>query len=392
MYVLFCCTALTLQQRFIGVLKNMKVAIVHDWLVNYGGAERVVEELLKIFPEAEIYTLVYNKKKMASHFPPEKIHTSFVQKIPFSSKLYTKLLSLMPKAFESFDFSDYDLIISSSSSCAKGIITPTSSTYIAYIHSPMRYAWDLYFDYFKRSGFLTRFFMKRQMPKIRQWDFISSQRIDYIIANSSYISRRIKKFWGRDSQVIYPPVDTKRLGWNGKASEDFYVVFSRFVSYKRIDLAISACGELGKKLVVIGSGSQEKELKKLASKYHNSEIKFTGRISDEEVKDYLQRCKALIFCAEEDFGIIPVEAQACGRPVIAFKKGGALETVKENVTGIFFEEQETQSVVNAVKKFEELYDKNAFSPQAICEHAQNFSSEKFQNNIKQLVSKVQKQN
>lgn len=392
MYVLFCCTALTLQQRFIGVLKNMKVAIVHDWLVNYGGAERVVEELLKIYPDADIYTLVYNKKKMASHFPPEKIHTSFVQKIPFSSKLYTKLLSLMPKAFESFDFSDYDLIISSSSSCAKGIITPTSSTYIAYIHSPMRYAWDLYFDYFKRSGFLTRFFMKRQMPKIRQWDFISSQRIDNIVANSSYIARRIKKFWGRDSQVIYPPVDTKRLGWNGKQSEDFYVVFSRFVSYKRIDLAISACGELGKKLVVIGSGSQEKELKKLASKYRNSEITFTGRISDEEVKDYLQRCKALIFCAEEDFGIIPVEAQACGRPVIAFKKGGALETVKENITGIFFEEQETRSVADAIKKFEELYDKNTFSPQAICEHAQNFSSEKFQNNIKQFVSKVQKQN
>ena len=367
----------------------MKVAIVHDWLVNYGGAERVVEELLKIYPDADIFTLVYNRKKMASHFAPKKVHTSFVQKIPFSSKLYTKLLSLMPKAFESFDFSNYDLIISSSSSCAKGIITPTSSTYIAYIHSPMRYAWDLYFDYFKRSGFLTRFFMKRQMPKIRQWDFISSQRIDNIVANSSYIARRIKKFWGRDSQVIYPPVDTKRLGWNGKQSENFYVVFSRFVSYKRIDLAISACGELGKKLVVIGSGSQEKELKKLASKYHNSEITFTGRISDEEVKDCLQRCKALIFCAEEDFGIIPVEAQACGRPVIAFKKGGALETVKENVTGIFFEEQETHSVVNAINKFEELYDKNTFSPQTICEHAQNFSAEKFQNNIKQLVLKVQ---
>lgn len=368
----------------------MKVAIVHDWLVNYGGAERVVEEMLKLYPDADIYTLVYNEKKMAKHFPPEKVHTSFVQKIPCATKLYTKFLSLMPKAFESFDFSGYDLIIASSSSCAKGVITPTASTYIAYIHSPMRYAWDLYFDYFKRSGFLTRFFMKRQMPKIRQWDYISSQRIDVIAANSKYISKRIKKFWGRDSQVIYPPVDTKRLGWNGKPSEDFYVVFSRFVSYKRIDLAISACGELGKKLVVIGSGSQEKELKKLAEKYRNAQITFTGRISDEEVKDYLQRCKALIFCAEEDFGIIPVEAQACGRPVIAFGKGGALETVVDGVTGIFFDEQKTESVVNAIKKFEELSEKNTFVPKKICEHAENFSTEKFQKNLQELINKSQK--
>ena len=364
---------------------TMKVAIVHDWLVNYGGAERVVEEFLKIYPDAEIFTLVYDKKKMASHFPPEKVHTSFVQKIPFSSKLYTKMLSLMPKAFESFDFSLYDLVISSSSSCAKGIITPTATPYIAYIHSPMRYCWDLYFDYLKRAGKLTAFFMKRQIPKIRQWDYISSQRIDTLIANSSYISRRIKKFWNRDSAVIYPPVDTERLSWNELPPQDFYVAFSRFVPYKRLDLAISACGMLGRKLVVIGSGGQEEELKNLAKKYPSAEITFTGRISDDEVKDYLQKCRALIFCAEEDFGIIPVEVQACGRPVIAYAKGGALETVISGKTGVFFEKQEIQNVAEAIEEFERLEKEGSFIPQEICEHAKRFSADRFRKEIKEAV-------
>jgi glycosyltransferase involved in cell wall biosynthesis len=218
----------------------MKVAIVHDWLVKYGGAERVVEEMLKLYPDADIYTLVYDEKKMGKIFPKEKVHTSFVQKLPMSTRLYTKLLTLMPKAFESFDFSGYDLVLCSSSSCAKGVITPPDVPHICYIHSPMRYAWDQFFEYRKRSGRLTRFFMNRWMPSIRLWDFISSQRIDSLIANSKYIARRIQKYWNLPSTVIYPPVDTGRLSPNNKESEDFYVVFSRFVPYKRIDLAISA--------------------------------------------------------------------------------------------------------------------------------------------------------
>lgn len=366
----------------------MKVAIVHDWLVNYGGAERVVEAFLKIFPDADIFTLVYDEKKMGKIFPKEKIHTSFVQKIPMASKLYTKMLPLMPKAFESFDFSGYDLVLCSSSSCAKGVITLPSVPHIAYIHSPMRYAWDQFFEYQKRTSKLVAHFMGKFMPNIRLWDFVSSQRIDKLIANSNFIKRRIKKYWNLDSDVIYPPVDTARLSPNGKAPEDFYVVFSRFVPYKRIDLAISACGELGKKLVVIGGGSQEKELKNLASKYKNAEIKFTGRISDGEVKDYLQRCKAMIFSAEEDFGIIPVEAQACGRPVIAFAKGGALETVIDGKTGVFFEKQETESVIEAIKKFETLSGKNVFNSSEIALHAQSFSTERFCKEIKNAVDEV----
>ncbi len=365
----------------------MKVAIVHDWLVNYGGAERVVESFLKIYPDADIYTLVYDKNKMATHFPPEKVHTSFMQKWPMSTKLYTKFLTFMPKAFESFDLSSYDLVLCSSSSCAKGVITSPAVPHIAYIHTPMRYAWDLFFDYRKRSGSLTKFFMNRWMPSIRLWDFVSSQRIDTLIANSNYIARRIKKFWNRESTVIYPPVDTGRLSPNGKEPEDFYVVFSRFVPYKRIDLAISACLKLNKKLVVIGSGSCEKELKALAAGSKN--ITFTGRISDKEVEQYLQRCKALIFCAEEDFGIIPVEAQACGRPVIAYGKGGSLETVVDGKTGLFFEQQNIESVAETVNRFEKLSENGIFfNSKMIAEHSASFSEERFRKQIEETVNKT----
>ncbi len=366
----------------------MKVAIVHDWLVTYGGAERVVEQMLKMYPEADIFTLVYDEKKMGKIFPKEKVHTSFVQKIPKATKLYTKFLSLMPKAFESFDLTSYDLVIASSSSCAKGVITSPNTAFVAYIHSPMRYAWDLYYDYFKRSGKITRFFMKRQMGAIRQWDFLSSQRINVLVANSSYIKKRIKKFWNRDAKVIFPPVDTDRLSPGNMEIEDFYVVFSRFVSYKRVDLAISACGQLGRKLVVIGSGSQEAELKALASKYRNAEIKFTGRISDEEVQTYLQKCRGMIFSAEEDFGIIPVECQACGRPVIAFGKGGALETVVDGTTGIFFDQQTEESLKNAILRFEDLDKAGTFKTDVIVGHAQKFSSERFRKELQSVIDET----
>ncbi len=361
----------------------MKVAIVHDWLVNYGGAERVVEQMLVLYPDADIFTLVYDKNKMAAHFPPEKVHTSFLQKIPKATRIYTKLLHFMPRAFEAFDFSGYDLVISSSSSCAKGIITPPTVPYIAYIHSPMRYVWDLYYDYLQASGHLTRFFMKQWIPALRQWDYISSQRIDTLVANSAYIARRIKKFWNRDARVIHPPVDVERLSPNGQEAEDFFVAFSRFVPYKRMDLAIQACGELKKNLIVIGSGSQESALKALASRYQT--ITFTGRISDDEVKGYLQRCRALIFCAEEDFGIIPVEAQACGRPVIAFGKGGALETIVDGKTGLFFKEQNLSSLKDALQRFENMH----FNAADIVSHAQSFSNARFRHELQEAIEQTQ---
>lgn len=365
----------------------MKVAIVHDWLVNYGGAEDVVAAILELYPEADIFTLVYDKKKMGSHFSKNKIYTSRLQKIPFATRLYTKLLNFMPKAFEEFDFSGYDLVICSSSSCAKGVITPPSVPHIAYVHTPMRYAWDLFYDYKKRSGRLTRHFMNKWMPAIRQWDFISSQRIDSICANSKYISRRIKKFWNRESTVIYPPVNTDFYSYNPNVKrEDFYVFFSRLVPYKRADIAILACIKSGKKLVVIGGGSQLKELKKLAAK--NPLVEFTGRISDEKVRDYLQRCKALLFCAEEDFGIIPVQAQSCGSPVIAYGKGGARETVVENKTGLFFGEQNAESLAKAIGQFEEANSAGTFDPAVIAEHAQKFSRIRFSKEFKDFCEKT----
>lgn len=365
----------------------MKVAIVHDWLVNYGGAEDVVAAILELYPEADIFTLVYDKKKMGSHFSKNKIYTSRLQKIPFATRLYTKLLNFMPKAFEEFDFSGYDLVICSSSSCAKGVITPPTVPHIAYVHTPMRYAWDLFYDYKKRSGRLTRHFMNKWMPAIRQWDFISSQRIDSICANSKYISRRIKKFWNRESTVIYPPVNTDFYSYNPNVKrEDFYVFFSRLVPYKRADIAIQACIKSGKKLVVIGGGSQLQELKKLAAK--NSLVEFTGRISDEKVRDYLQRCRALLFCAEEDFGIIPVQAQSCGSPVIAYGKGGARETVVENKTGLFFGEQNAESLAKAIGQFEEANSAGTFDPAVIAEHAQKFSRCRFSKEFKDFCEKT----
>lgn len=359
-----------------------KVAIIHDWLVNYGGAERVVEAFLEIFPDADIYTLVYDEKKMGAIFPKEKVKTTFIQKIPKATKIYTKLLPFMPYAFEELDLSAYDLVISSSSSCAKGVVTGPNTKHIAYIHSPMRYAWDLYHDYKKRSGKITGIFMGLFMKSLRNWDYASSQRVDKLIANSNYVSKRINKFWNRECEVIYPPVDLERLEPNWKEPEDFYVVFSRFVPYKRIDLAIKACKKLNKKLVVIGDGEQKEYLKSIAGE----QTIFTGRISDEEVKEYLQKCKAMLFCAEEDFGIVPLEAQACGRPVIAYGKGGALETVVDRETGIFFYEQEVESIVEAIERFETIH----LNTEEIYEHALKFSKEGFKREIIKSIKEKKK--
>lgn len=366
----------------------MKVAIVHDWLVNYGGAELFVEYLLKIYPEAEIFTLVYDRKRMGNHFKDCKIHTSKIQKIPFATRIYTKLLKFMPAAFESFDFSEFDLVISSSSCCAKGVITPPYVPHVAFIHSPMRYVWDLFFDYRKRSGKMTQFFMNRWIPNLRLWDYVSSQRIDSVIANSKFIARRIKKFWNRDAKVIYLPVDVSRFNPAEKPREDFYVAFSRLVPYKRIDLAVSACKKLGKKLVVIGGGSEMENLKKLAENDKN--IIFLGRASDQVLQDYLQRCKALLFCAEEDFGFVPLESQACGAPVIAYGRGGALETVLEGKTGIFFEKQQTDSLCAAIEKFEKMDSEGTFIKEEIVKHARSFTEERFQREFKDTVQETVK--
>lgn len=375
----------------------MKVAIIHDWLVSYGGAELFVQYLLKLYPTADIYTLIYDKKKMSKYFPGVPIHTSSLQRLPFVSKLYTKLLSFMPSAIESFDLSSYDLVISSSSCCAKGVITSPLTPHVAFIHSPMRYAWDLYFSYKKHSSPLTKFFMSLIIPRIRLWDYVSSQRADVLIANSKYIARRIKKFWNRKASVIYLPVEVAKFSPPSPTSptpppslegenKEYYVSFSRLVQYKRVDIALEACIKLNKTLYIIGSGGEEKRLKRLAKGHAN--IHFLGRVSDSLLSSYLTQATALLFCAEEDYGFTPLEAQVCGCPVIAYGKGGAVETVKENKTGLFFFPQTSNALVEKIKEFEKI--KATFNKDEIKEHALTFSFTRFENEFLQAVEEAKK--
>jgi len=331
-------------------LKGLKVALVHDWLVSPGGAERVLREFASLFPEAPIFTTVYDRKAMGSMFTEKRVLTSYMQKIPFARRHYRKMLALMPRAFEEFDLREFDLILSSSSCCAKGVISPANTLHISYVHTPMRYAWDLYPDYIKQSGFLTRFAMRIQMTSIRQWDALSGIRVDKYLANSREVAARIAKTYRRDAAVLHPPVQTDFYspGSHPDRHEEYYLIVSRLVAYKRVDLAVRACNKLGRKLIVIGSGPEGKSLRRLAG----SRISFLGQISDNEVREHYRNCRALLFPALEDFGITPVEVQACGKPVIALGRGGALDTVVPGVTGVFFDEQTESSLIDGIREFE----------------------------------------
>ncbi|TDX59263.1 glycosyltransferase family 4 protein [Orenia marismortui] len=361
----------------------MKVAIVHDWLTNMGGAERVISYLHSLFPTAPIYTLVYNEDKMDDEFKEMDIRTSFLQKIPFSKTNYQKLLPLMPLAVEQFDFSEYDLVISSSTSVAKGIITNTDTVHICYCNTPMRYAWDMYHFYRKDKNPIFRGIISIIMNYIRIWDRVSADRVDYFIANSNNVAKRIKKHYRRESKVIYPPVNTDFYTPNDK-SEDFYLVVSRLVPYKRIDIVIKAFNQLGLPLKIIGDGSEFDNLKNIA----RDNIEFKGRVSDQEVRNYYRKCKAFIFPGEEDFGITPVEAQACGKPVIAYGKGGVLETIIDGETGKFFYQAKVESLLAAVKEFEK--DIDSYDSETIRNHAFKFSRDEFKEKIINLVEEAYK--
>lgn len=354
----------------------MKVAIVHDWLTNYGGAERVLQAICSLFPDAPIYTVVYDKKKMEKYFKGKTIYTSYIQKIPFGIKKYTTYLPLLPGAVERWDLTEYDLIISSSTCCAKGVLTRADAVHICYCATPMRYAWDFYFKYMENSGKIKKMLIHLFMKNIRIWDVISANRVDKFVANSKNVANRIRKHYRRDSHVIYPFADTEFYTPGGE-DKDYFLVVSRLVEYKRVDIAVKAFSELNLPLVVVGEGRELENLKKIAG----SSIKFAGWCTNEEIRDYYRGCRAFIFPGEEDFGITPVEAQCCGRPVIAYGKGGALETVKNNETGIFFDEQSTDSLKAAVKQFETM----TFDKTVIRENAMNFSKEKFLADLESFV-------
>ncbi len=366
---------------------NARVALVHDWLVTFGGAERVLLNWKSVFPSAPVYTLIYNEKVLGSQFPETEVHTSHLQNLPGVTHYYRKLLPFMPRAFEEFDFSQFDLVLSSSSSCAKGILTSSSTYHASYIHSPMRYAWDLYPEYLSHSGFLTRFGMRCLMPSIRLWDVISANRVDTFICNSHEVARRIKKVYRRNAIVVHPPVETQLFKPavsdekvnKGVELGEAYLVVGRLMPYKRIDIAVKACTETHRRLDVIGSGPQIDRLKSIAG----PTIRFLGFCSDDVILQAYRECRAFLFPGLEDFGITPLEAQSCGRPVLAYGRGGALETIVDGTTGLFFPEQNSESLLNAIEEFEAM----SWNPVSIRKHAEKFDKESHNTRLLEVLRK-----
>jgi glycosyltransferase involved in cell wall biosynthesis len=357
----------------------MKVALVHDYLNQYGGAERVLEAFTQIFPQAPIYTLLYDGQRTGYAFEDRKIKTSFLQKIPLLKSHHRPFLMLMPLAVEQFDLSQYDLVLSDSASYAKGVITSPQTLHICYCHTPIRYAWDDSHRYIEEFGYpgLVKKFIPFFMNYIRLWDEQAAQRVDKFIANSYFVAQRINKYYHQEAQVIHPPVKTN-LFYLADRPDNYFLIVGRFLPYKRFDLAIEAFNQLGLPLKIIGGGPERKKLEKKAK----SNIEFVGLVSDERLKDYYARCQAFIFPQEEDFGITAVEAMAAGRPVIAYQAGGALEIIREGATGLFFKEQTADCLIEAVGRFKPA----DFNPQLIREKAMEFDQEKFKERIKGFIN------
>jgi len=353
-------------------INNIKIAIIHDWLNTFTGAEKVLEQIVHLFPNADLFTVVdfLGAKKILNI---NKVKTSFIQHIPFARKYYRQYLPLMPYAVGKFNLSDYDLILSSSHAVAKGVKTHERQLHICYIHTPIRYAWDLRTQYLLEANYkgLKKILANYILDKIRVWDYNNSSGVDYFISNSKYIRSRVKRCYGRDSHVIYPPVDIDSFKLTEK-KEDYFLTASRFVPYKKVNLIVEAFTKIpNKRLLVIGDGPDAEKIKKIAG----NNVIFKGFLEQNKLIEYMQNAKAFIFAAEEDFGIMPVEVQACGTPVIAYGKGGALETVINGQTGLLFSEQTIESLVDAIDRLELQYTQ--FDPQIIRQNAERFSIEIF---------------
>ncbi|MFH1387347.1 MAG: glycosyltransferase [bacterium] len=355
----------------------MRLAVVHDYLCQFGGAERVISALNEVYPQAPIYTSIFDETKMPVNFQRMEINTSFMQKIPLVFPLFKALFWLYPLAFERFDLSGYEVILSSSSAYAKGVKKRPGQLHLCYCYTPMRFVWR-YDDYVKREAFPA--WLKQVLPfflePIKNWDLKNSAEVDGFIAISKTVADRIKQTYGRDSVIIYPPVETDFFR-PSKVDGDYYLIVSRLNAYKRIDLAVKAFNQLDLPLKIIGDGPDRKTLARQAG----PNIEFLGRLSDIKTAKYLSECRALVFTGEEDFGIVPLEAMACGRPVIAYNGGGAQETIVSGETGLFFEQQTVQSLVAAVEAFKfKVFDK-----EKIREHAKRFDKKVFQRKISEYI-------
>ncbi len=361
---------------------ELRVALVHDWLTGMRGGEKVLEVLCELYPDATLFTLLHNKGAMSTGIENMKIQTSFVQKLPFKEDHYRNYLPFFPRAIESFDFSGYDLIISTSHCVAKGAKPVGNALHICYCFTPMRYVWDQYEEYFGkgRAGIATRTAMTLVAPALRNWDVKSCSRVHFFVADSENVARRIERYYARTADVIHAPVNTSIFTPSGKPG-DYYLMVSALVPYKRVDLAVDTFNQLGDRLVIVGSGPEEEKLKAKAS----SNVEFLGWENDETLAKFYANCRALIFPGVEDFGIVPLEAMASGRPVIAFAEGGALETVVgggENPTGVFFYEQSVASLKNAIKEFES----RQFDSQAIRRHAEKFDRRRFKQRLHDYIT------
>jgi len=360
-----------------------KVAIVCDFLTKFGGAQQVLLSMSEIFPEAPIYCLLYDEEGTLGKFKKADIHPSSLQKKPkFLRNRLKFLLSSFPKAIEEFNLSEYDIVISSNDSFAHGVITKPTTFHACYCHTPMRYAWDWSHEYLKENHTergLKGFFARKLIHNIRIWDRVSAERVDAWIANSENVSSRIQKYYRHSSEVIYPPINTENIKPNNLKPEDFYFIVSRIEPYKKIDLAVQAFNQSGRKLVIAGEGSQLEYLRSIAK----ANISFVGPKYGQDLYQYFQRTKAFVFPGEDDFGITPVEAMAAGRPVIAYKKGGTLETITENKTGLFFDEQTPESLNQAVDNLEQKYEN--FTPENCRNQAIKFSTETFKTKLEKFV-------
>lgn len=359
----------------------MSIAIIHDYLTQLGGAEKVLLSLERVFPASPIFVLLHDQKKIGSLFDPKKIHPSWLQKLPFAHHRYQWYLTLMPQATRSYDLSPYNIIVSSASSFAKNIKKSEAAIHFCYCHTPTRYLWHDRKSYVEDLGY--PFWIKKIiplfMPRLRHLDFLSAQQVDYFIANSLAVKKRIQKYYGRDSSVIYPPVATDQFAIAPKTG-DYFLSGGRLVAYKKYDLTIRAFNKLGIKLKIFGTGPEKKRLQKLAHK----NIEFLGSVNDSQKKELYSHCLAYIQPQVEDFGITAVEAMASGRPVIAFGEGGAMETVVPGVTGEFFPEQNWEALAYQILRFQP----DKYDPATIKNHAEKFSTARFETEIKNYILSI----